>query len=218
MRYATLLVAFVLCACSEGGGGDAPRTVDLYGDSIMRGVGAQVSPADRLREQGFVVDDHSASGLMLRSVVRGYEEPYAGAATAEFPRGPQPPFAQVLRTARVVVIQTGANDALEPANDFAANLRVAILAARAEGRTVVLTGVVQIPEGPVFFNAEAQPRLAANNAATYALAAEYGLQHAGWSEDYRGPVDLHPDRVHRTQEASDRLAALLASAIERAAP
>ncbi|MBU0791203.1 MAG: SGNH/GDSL hydrolase family protein [Gammaproteobacteria bacterium] len=210
-------MAFALLGCGGGRGGDpSPLTVDLYGDSIMRGAGVQVSPAARLREHGFVVDDYSANGLMLRSVVNGYQTPYTGAPAAEFPRGPQLPFAEVPRTARVVVIQTGVNDSLEPADDFAANLRAAIVTAKAEGRAVVLTGVVRIPEGPVFFNADAQPRLAANNAATHALATEYSLQHAGWGEAYRGAIDLHPDQIHRTQEASDRLAALLIEAIERA--
>ena len=55
------------------------------------------------------------------------------------------------------------------------------------------------------------------NAVTLRLAAELGLQHAGWREDYRGPGDVISDQIHRTQEASDRLAALVVAAIERAA-
>ena len=36
----------------------------------------------------------------------------------------------------------------------------------------------------------------------------------GWGEDYQGESDTH-DLIHRTQAASDRLAALLVAAIEK---
>nr|WP_235492165.1 hypothetical protein [Paracidovorax avenae] len=97
---------------------------------------------------------------------------------------------------------------------YEVDLREAIRIVQAEGRTPVLAGIVNLPVADLF-TPERVARRAELNAVTLALAEELGLQHAGWGEDYRGPGDVI-DNVHRTQAASDRLAALLAAAIERA--
>lgn len=51
------------------------------------------------------------------------------------------------------------------------------------------------------------------NEITLRLAEEYGIKHTGWGEDYQGSQDV-TDGIHRTQEASDRLAALLVKTIK----
>lgn len=212
-------VLLALTACGGGGGHSSsePLTIEIYGDSIVRGPGlsAPLPAALRVLRPGWVIDDRSASGLVLADLVAGYSEPWPGAPPDAYPRGPQPPFAKVSRSARVVVLAAGLNDALEmrtPAQ-YEADLREAIRIVRAENRTPVLAGIVGLPVAELF-TSERVARQAELNAVTFALAAEQGLQHAGWGEDYLGPVDVI-DNVHRTQAASDRLAALLVAAIER---
>ena len=204
--------ALFLSACGGGGGQNGPVTVDIYGDSIAFGIGVQVSPVQRLREAGFIVDDHTASGLQLRSVISGYQAPYPGAPSTDYPRGSQPAFADVKRTSQFVVIQVGANDALLPENDFERNLRRAIEIVLSEDRTPVLTGIVRLPVGDIFTQ-DAVSRLENYNQITINLAKEYCLPHALWYSDYQGEQDLNADRIHRTQEASDRLARLLINTI-----
>lgn len=217
----------LLAGCG-GGGGEAPAahagapatTVEIYGDSIVRGPGlaAPIAQALRTLRPAWEIDDRSANGLRLADLVDGYTEPYASAPPDDFPRGPQPAFAAVQRAARVVVLALGANDAPggRPPAAFERDLREAVRIVRAEGRVPVLTGVVGFPPSAAF----QEPwvvHAAALNAITLSVAHDLGLQHAGWGEDYRGPEDLI-DSVHRSQAASDRLAARLAAAIERATP
>ncbi|AVS67842.1 hypothetical protein C8245_21155 [Paracidovorax avenae] len=214
--FAGVLLALTACG---GGGRDAsqPLTIEIYGDSIVRGPGLSAPLPATLRalRPMWAIDDRSASGLVLADLVAGYAEPWPGAPPDAYPRGPQPPFAAVHRAAHVVVLAAGLNDALEmraPAQ-YEADLREAIRIVRAEGRVPVLAGIVDLPAADLF-TAERVARRAELNAVTLALAAELGLQHAGWGEDYRGPADVI-DNVHRTQAASERLAALLVAAIER---
>ena len=197
-------VVLVLAACG-GGGGDAPKPaqigVDIYGDSIMTAPGIATPPpaAVRLLRPGWVINNHALAGSTLQQTLQG--------------------FAGQPRTGRYVVFEHGGNDALElrtPA-EFEADLREAIRVVRAEGRVPVLTGIVDLPGDPVYFMGPVRIRMAELNAVTLRVAAGLGLQHAGWREDYRGPGDVIADQIHRTQEASDRLAALVVAAIERAA-
>lgn len=196
-------VALTLAACG-GGGGDAPApaqiVVEIYGDSIMSAPGIATPPpaAIRVLRPAWVVNNHALAGSTLQQTLQG--------------------FASQPRTGRYVVLEHGGNDALilrTPA-EFEADLREAIRIVRAEGRVPVLTGIVDLPGDPVFFTTPVRARMAELNAVTLVVAAELGLQHAGWREDYRGPGDVISDQIHRTQEASDRLAALVVAAVERA--
>lgn len=185
--------AAVLVACGGGGGGEPPAlplVVDVYGDSIMAGYGVRVSPVARIREArpGWQLVDHSAPGTPLKALMPG--------------------FATAPRAGQVVVIGNGFVDAFQGLDGYALDLRAAVLQILAERRVPVLTGIVGTPLQP--------PMAAPYNAVTHAIAAEFGLQHAGWGEAYRDG-DAAADGIHRTQEASDRLAVLLADAIERAA-
>lgn len=195
-----------------------PVSVTLDGDSIMVGVWLQRGIAARMRElrPDWVIDDRGVVGLKLYDLLRGYQEPSPGAPPERYPRGPQPPYAQVARSTRFVVIEAGGNDTLDPIDVGAweADLREALRIVQAEGRVPVLTGIVDfdddagLPQGM-------KARRDACNAITHRVAQELGLQHAGWGEDYQGPRD-RIDPLHRSQEASDRLATLLVDAIEHA--
>lgn len=195
-------------------------TVELNGDSILAGYGVDPTPVDLIRQARprWVIDDRAVPGLKLESLFQGYTEPYPGAPAEHYPRGPQPPFAEVERHSRVVVLSLGPNDAFNyvDVEAFKGYLRGAVELLLSEGRVPVLTGLVGMPEDNPIFDAEQVERLHAFNAYTHALADEFGLEYAGWDADYRGEIDVAPDHIHRTQEASDRLAPLLIAAIERA--
>lgn len=209
----------LLFGCGGGGGSDRV-SIEIHGDSIPFGPGIERNVAAQIRvlRPDWDVLDVSASGLDLSDVVNGYTEPYKNAPPEAFPAGPQPPIAQRLLVGRFQVIEVGGNDALEMRDPavYEADLRSAIKAIQAAGRVPVLTGIVNAPTSD-FFTPTVLVRRDELNAITLRLAAELGLPHAGWGEDYRGEVDVIHDRIHRTQEASDRLAALLVQAIERGA-
>ena len=213
---AGFFMAVALLGCG-GGSAPAPVSVEIYGDSITfgpaieRNVAAQV---EALRP-GWTVDDRSAVGLDLRDLVTGYAEPFPGAPKSDYPKGAQPAFDKVQRSARFVVIELGGNDALSewPPEQFEADLRSVIDVLVREGRAPVMTGIVGVPPSD-YFTPAAMARRDVLNAITHKVAQAYGLPHAGWGEDYRGESDTH-DQIHRTQAASDRLAALLVAAIEK---
>lgn len=196
-----------------------PIGVTLDGDSILYGPELERNVAATMRSlrPAWTVDDRGVGGLLLRSLIAGYQEPYPGAPPEVFPRGPQPPYAQVQRSTHFVVVEPGGNDAwaLLGADEFEANMRSAINTLQAEGRVPILTGIVDFTVSDAW-SQEFKDRRDEYNAITHRLATEYGLQNAGWGEDYQGPQDTI-DGLHRTQEASDRLAAQLVQAVERAA-
>lgn len=215
----------LLAACGGGGGGVHGETskakaipVQIDGDSLSFRAMLAHSVPSRLQEwrPSWTVTDRGVSGLTLKNLVSGYTEPFTGAPTSEFPRGPQQPYSTNPKSGRIVVLALGVNDALEMRSvaDFDADLRLAIRILHAEMRTPVLTGLVDMPVSDVFHQ-DRKTRRDELNQVTLRVAVELGLQHAGWGEDYRGPHDIF-DSVHRTQEASDRLAVLLMQAIERA--
>ena len=201
-----------LAGCGSGGSDSAPAqqvSVEIHGDSILTGPGIATRPTQAMQalHPDWRIEDKSISGLALRSLVRGLQ-------TAEHNI---PPFAAVQLSGCYVVLEAGGNDALGlfELADFDADLRAAIAHVRASGRVPVLTGIVDLPVSD-FVTPERKARRDEFNAHTMTLAREMGLQHAGWGEDYQGLQDVI-DGIHRTQAASDRLAALLAGAVERAA-
>ena len=212
-----MAVAFVLASCG-GGGDDAPKPlkVAIYGDSIPFGYDLPVGLVQRMEEMrpAWAIQKRYAGSLRLQQLVDGYREPFDNAPAWTFPAGPQRPFVEETRAEEVSVVQTLVNDTFHDASNCEAHMRLVIATLLKEGRTPVLTGIVGMELDT--FPPHVAPQWRACNSMTHALAAEYGLQHAGWDLDYRGPQDLKPDRVHRTQEGSDRLAALLVQAIERA--
>ena len=214
---AGFFMAVALLGCGGGGSGSEPVTVEIYGDSITFGpaIGRNVAAQVKALRPGWLVDDRSAAGLNLRDLVTGYAEPFPGAPKSDYPKGAQPAFDKVQRSARFVVIELGGNDALSerPPEQFEADLRSVIDVLVREGRAPVMTGIVGVPPSD-YFTPAAMARRDVLNAITHKVAQAYGLPHAGWGEDYRGDADTH-DLIHRTQAASDRLAALLVAAIEK---
>ena len=214
---AGFFMAVALLGCG-GGSAPAPVSVEIYGDSITFGPAIERNVAAQVRQlrPAWAVEDHSAVGLNLAELVVGYAEPYPGAPASEYPKGPQPAFGKVQRSARFVVIELGGNDALSerPLEQFESDLRSVIDTLVREGRVPVLTGIVGVPPSD-YFTPAALARRDVLNAITRRVAQSYGLPHAGWGEDYQGEADTH-DLIHRTQAASDRLAALLVAAIEKA--
>lgn len=214
---AGFFMAVALVGCGGGGANPAAVTVEIYGDSITFGPAIERNVAAQVKalRPGWTVDDRSAVGLDLRDLVTGYAEPFAGAAPSDYPKGAQPAFDKVQRSARFVVIELGGNDALSERSpeQFEADLRSVIDVLIREGRVPVLTGIVGVPPSD-YFTPAAMARRDVLNAITHKVAQAYGLPHAGWGEDYLGESDTH-DQIHRTQAASDRLAALLVAAIEK---
>nr|WP_232521767.1 GDSL-type esterase/lipase family protein [Paracidovorax citrulli] len=116
---------------------------------------------------------------------------------------------------QIIVLGLGLNDALEmrSVDQFEADLRDALRIIHSEWRTPVLTGIVDVPVADLFTPERVRRRHELNQV-TLRVAEQMGVSHARWGEDYRGVGDVI-DNIHRTQVASDRLAALLVEAIER---
>lgn len=219
MRAFFMAVAVALAGCGGGGPAQDSRiSVEIYGDSITVGPALSRNVAAQIRalRPAWSVVDVSASGSGLQLVLHGYAEPYPGAPPEAYPAGPQKALALRTKVARYQVIAVGGNDALvgnDPAG-FEAGLREAVQIIRSEGRVPVFTGIVNAPPGDAF-TPEVLARRDQLNAITLRVAAELGVEHAGWGEDYRGEQDVIADQIHRTQAASDRLAVLLVAAVER---
>lgn len=215
-----MAVAMALTGCGGGGSTQVSRvSVEIYGDSILIGPTLQRNVAAQMRalRPQWTVVDVSASGSGLQLVLHGYSEPYPNAPREAYPAGPQEALSRRQMVARYQVIAVGGNDALlgnDPAV-FEAGLREAVQIIRGEGRVPIFAGIVNAPPGDTFTPA-VLARRDQLNAITLRLAAELGVTCAGWGEDYRGDADVIGDRIHRTQDASDRLAALLVAAVESA--
>lgn len=130
-------------------------TVDIVGDSISIGLNNEVSPIMRLAEYRpkWVVEHHSAGGLTVDTMLRGYHEPWPYAHPIYFPMGPQPQFIDVKRNSRYVFVQLGINDALqvvtqEDAERYEAMLGYVIRILLSEKRIPVIAGVVNIGVNP----------------------------------------------------------------------
>lgn len=194
-RRFAIAVCLALSACG-GGSNKPPPTVEIYGDSIFTAPGISTPPAQQMRNirPTWQIANRSVTGQSLFRIVTGMT--------------PGPNF---------VVLELGGNDALylRTQEQYRADLVLAIEKVRAAGGVPILTGIVGLPIGDIY-TSEVISRRDELNGITHAITQEYGLQHAGWGEDYRGEIDVIFDRIHRTQEASDRLAALLIEAIERA--
>lgn len=190
--------------------------VEIYGDSFIIGVGvSDASPLMRLEQYRpeWRVNNRAAGGVSLNEIIAGYTEPWQGAHPIYFPAGAQRPFAEIERSARFVVIQAGINDTLEDASfqgveNYENNLRYVVRILLQEGRVPVLTGLAPI-------GLSATPFHQNFNSATFKIAAEFGLEHAGWGEAY-GDDGVGPDGLHASQHSSDVLTGKLIRSVDRA--
>lgn len=186
-----LAVCFLIGCLPGCGGGGSPTSVHILGDSISTGYGMTTSITERVRQTGFEVIDGAVNGQTLHAVAA---DPLQG---------------------DVVVVALGINDAaVGTADQYRDDLRSIAARAKAEGRALVITGLVGLPASQ-YITPEIVARRDAMDAISHEVAAEFDAIHAGWGELYTGPQDL-ADAVHRTQNASDALAEALVKAIKKA--
>lgn len=210
-KQALAIVALAaLTACGGGGGGEpapvaaapvappaapvapAPApvcTIEINGDSIPLGAGVEVGMAVTLRQirPMWTVIDKSVGGMT--SVRRATE------------------FFNENRTARVIVLQYGVNDAYQKlaVAEMDAALKAMALYSKSEGRTVIFTGMsrTSIPGASVYAAAVKQ------------AADDTGSVYADWPS-VEGV--LQADEIHPAQQMSNDLAAKLALSMDAVAP
>jgi hypothetical protein len=201
VRLSAFVFIASMAACGGGGGGSsepaaaAPAqkvapicTVVLYGDSIMRG------------EAAITLDSRPAATLKRIRPAYTIEDRSVGGETAETRAAT---FNNEYRPQRIVVIQHAVNDMLQ-GKALAPALNAMVGYAKAEGRTVIVTGVSYVND----------PRLDATRALVAKVAADNGVIYADWPS-VKGDVY---DHIHPDQAYSDALVAKLAEAMDRALP
>jgi len=200
-------------------------TVDLFGDSILRGeywkYNPQVftrlaePPADTLRRlrPDYAIHDHTASGVSMQMLIDGYTPPFEDGAS------PRAAFAQYPRTGRVVVVENGVIDSWQNGANFPANLNAAISTIKAEGRKPVIAGFSKqaIKTGDqAYITQEMLTRRDSYNETAKSVAASTGSIFADMGlAEFSGASDI-VDNVHPTKAYSDRLMNRLAVAIDQA--
>lgn len=214
------VIILVLCLGSCGGSSDispfSPLKVELNGDSIVYGQGLDARPSVYLQSllPEFIIEDKSQVGLTLDSLVKGYSTPWVNGPVPRL--GIQPPFNQIERTADVVVISLGGNDAysgLSP-DEFEVELREVIQVIKDEGRMPVLTGIVQLTPSTYGFNYSTVQRAIELNERTKVVARDMNVLNSNWDTvEYLGLLDTL-DGIHRTQQASNLLIERLASTLK----
>lgn len=196
-----------------------PLTVELDGDSILFGVLLERSPAmvmKKLRPK-WTLTDRNACGLKLADFMVGYQEPFPGAPEYMYPAGPQPAFKDAPHNSQIIVLGLGLNDSngLLVPGDYRQHLLEALEVIRDAGAVPVFTGIVPFPSG--YYDPAMDANLIEFTKVMRDVAREQDVVYAGWDEEYQGEGDLQPDHIHRTQDASDRLALRLIAAIDEAA-
>lgn len=235
IKFASLLVATAcLSACGGGGGGgssgsmpllpavqapapaaQAPTpapaqtdcTVALYGDSILHGAYNDAAGEQRLAEPpaaalkrlrpAYVVTDNTVSGQSARAL----------SAT----------FNNATRTSKYIVIESGVIDAWR--NDpMVDTVKAMAEFARAEGRTVVITGFSHTLVAPKLGVTEAAvARRDTFNLEMHSMAAamKFGFADFGAAAF---DADSLMDRVHPSQAYSLRLVNQLVTELDKVAP
>jgi len=210
VRSVIALSVVLLLSC--GGSSVTPLKVELNGDSIVYGQGLDVRPSVYLQSllPDVIIEDKSQVGLTLDSLVRGYSTPWVDGPVPRL--GTQPPFNQIERTADIVVISLGGNDAyagLSP-DEFEVELREVIQVIKGEGRVPVLTGIVQLTPSTYGFDYPTVQRAIELNERTKVIAKDMNVINVNWDTvEYNGLLDTL-DGIHRTQQASNLLIERLA--------
>jgi len=209
LKYVVLLLATLLISC---GGSSYSTTVELNGDSVMYGQGLDVRPSAYLQEllPELNIQDKSQVGLALDSLVKGYSTPWLNGPVPRL--GVQPPFNQIERTADIVVISLGGNDAYSDLSPvvFEEQLRGVIQRVKDEGRIPVLTGIVQLTPSAMGFDYLTVNRAIELNSITQKIAQDMNVVNANWDTvEYKGLQDTL-DSIHRNQKASNLLIEQLA--------
>ena len=191
-------------------------SVELNGDSVMYGQGLDVRPSAYLQEllPELNIQDKSQVGLALDSLVKGYSTPWLNGPVPRL--GVQFAFNSIERTADIVVISLGGNDAYSDLSPvvFEEQLRGVIQRVKDEGRIPVLTGIVQLTPSAMGFDYLTVNRAIELNSITQKIAQDMNVVNANWdSVEYKGLIDTI-DGIHRSQPASNLLVQRLAETIK----
>lgn len=203
--FCTLLAAL----CAGCGGGDQPRVIEWYGDSLTFGSIAgpsgeltrlAVPPVRRAQELlggAAMCVDLSLPGATVRDALDGVN-------MMPFGR-----FADHVRTTRAdtLVIRYGGADAIRgtPLADFERDLTTLVTLAQSAGKTVLLVGVIATPTGVTDDFDLAVERVADAMGAGFVDVRAVPVSFPG---------DL-ADAVHPAQAWSDRITAAIVMAIGR---
>jgi 5'-methylthioadenosine phosphorylase len=204
-----------------------PAVIDVFGDSISRGYGITKNLVDTnsVLEPTWNFINRSANGVTLKAVRFGYAESYPGAPASEFPLGPMPPFGTVAKAGKYTVIAVGLNDAMGitypqvtfTAQDFEVDLRAVVNRAIDEGRIPIITGLPNINWQSQIFagrNTQVRDKVIAFNNVCAQVATSLNCKFANFNSAYNSDARNTIDGIHPTQENSNKLAALLRTAIK----
>src|ERR1035437_3404846 len=198
-----LISMSVLTFCGGGGGDIQKIIVELNGDSIMYGPTLALRPGARLALilPNLEVQDKSVIGLSMSYLYDGYIVPWVGGPIS--PLGPQLKFSKIQRTAKIVVIELGGNDAYGDLSPiiFEQQLVDTLQLLKNEGRIPVVTGIVQVTPGAGAFDQATVDRCIELNEITHKVATSLHVDDSHWDTvEYNGPSDTI-DGLHRTQVA-----------------
>lgn len=183
-------------------------SVELNGDSVLFGYitndttwRLESTPAQRLRDKGYQIEDKTAGGLRTYDLVRGYLQPFPEAWSALYPSGAQPAFWNLPHDSRIIVIQTGINDFKDPFNPARVYQDYSYMVdyIRGLGKIPVITGVTQVDKTVV--GIEVSDKIDKIRE-TIKLVVKNKFVHYASFENV--PVKW-TDGYHLTQESSDEM-------------
>lgn len=216
--YPILLVTF-LTACGGGGESKLDCTVEVNSDSVLNATYLPERPMLTFQRlaPGWKLDDRAVDGLTLNDLSKGYDLPFVGSGPTRI--GPQGAFASIPHPSQVVVLAVGGNDAYEHRDPavFKAQLEAAVSYLQAQGKVVVLTGIVPVVTVGIFDEAW-QVRRDELNRIAREVAQATGATHAGFDTSEFHGMEETVDGAHRTQPAADRLVRQLLDTINQTYP
>ena len=201
--FCTLLAAL----CSGCGGGDQPRVIEWYGDSLT--FGSIAGPSGELTRLS--VPPVRRAQELLGGAALCVDLSLPGATVADalagVPMMPFGPFARHVQStqADTLVIRYGGADAIRgtPLDEFERDLADVVEAAHSAGKTVLLVGVIATPTGVTDDYDLIVERTADANGAAFVDVRSVAVTF---------PDDL-ADGVHPAQAWSDRMTGLIAKSL-----
>lgn len=201
--FCTLLAAL----CSGCGGGDQPRVIEWYGDSLT--FGSVAGPSGELTR--LAVPPVRRAQELLGDTALCVDLSLPGATVADalagVPMMPFGPFARHVQStqADTLVIRYGGADAIRgtPLDEFERDLSVLVNLAQDAGKTVLLVGVIATPTGVTDDYDLIVERTADANGAAFVDVRSVAVTF---------PDDL-ADGVHPAQAWSDRMTGLIAKSL-----
>ena len=216
-----IFIVFVLLIIYHKVGNMFPgdkKIIELNGDSILYGLGLNSRLSEIISNlyPDWELIDKTASGLTIRKLIDGYQEPYLNAPKELYPCGPQLPFNKIQRNANIVVLELGGNDAYEKrsVDEFKQLFLEAIHILKNENKIIVVTGIVQVKALPPF-DEEVVQLCSEYNKVIREIATEYNLLHAEWDQEHFDPTTDSIDGIHRNQEETNRLVYRLVQIIDK---